>query len=360
MLKTLKKIKKLRKLFPRYVDYLSALLKHDSLGASEKNQALLVESSYHILQQLNRQETQLQHLLQMTQKLDDANAKLRGQLEDCRVEIDRLLAARKSALVVRDEYLSKNPDVELMLYLVPFLPNLLVLDIGANVGEVSSRLLDAGCSVFAFEPDPRAFARLEARLGANKNCTLKACAIGSKNTQMQLHLVDEALAKNAYEEPSAYSSFVERSMPQGLSFVDAVKVPVRTLANLVEEKEIPTNASLVKIDTEGFEIEVINGMGTLRYPLVVAEFWARDFMLSSQKTSNSLDRLVSAMRERGYHFYIVIFLQEGNWEYAFYANWPKALDKAAGNVFFFQDVDLFDRALNWCQTHLAQADLPQG
>ena len=57
-------------------------------------------------------------------------------------------------------------------------------------------------------------------------------------------------------------------MPEGLAFRETVPVTVRKLASLHREDIVPAEVSYVKVDTEGYDLEVIKGMEDYRYPVV--------------------------------------------------------------------------------------------
>ncbi|MGH7916279.1 MAG: FkbM family methyltransferase, partial [Candidatus Binataceae bacterium] len=80
---------------------------------------------------------------------------------------------------------------------------------------------------------------------------------------------------------------------------------MRSLESLRKAGEIPQVAGLLKIDTEGFGLEVIRGIGEGRFP-VVTEYWdaAHVFGHSGQ---GRLEELVREMSARGYRWYIVIY-----------------------------------------------------
>ncbi len=67
----------------------------------------------------------------------------------------------QTTLISSDEFTQQNPEVGLLEYLYSFLNDMNAIDVGANVGRVSERLLKAGYTVYAFEPYPPAFATLQ-------------------------------------------------------------------------------------------------------------------------------------------------------------------------------------------------------
>ena len=105
---------------------------------------------------------------------------------------------------------------------------------------------------------------------------------------------------------------------------------------------------LVKIDTEGFDLEVIRGMGDYRYPVVITEFWDEKFPFGQSGAYNHIQDLVPAMKKRGYLWHIVLYRVWGSHKVSFYANLPRSVENAWGNIFFFQDYTVFSQALRWC------------
>ncbi|TRV43938.1 MAG: FkbM family methyltransferase [Microcystis panniformis Mp_MB_F_20051200_S9] len=249
--------------------------------------------------------------------------------------------------VIIDQKYFQDLDIELMTYLYSYLPHRLAVDIGANRGDVSSRLLQAGYQVYAFEPFPPVIDKLKNRLGDHPNFQLFPLAIGSENQTQELHIATDETPDNTYQDASFYSSLTKHSLSEGLVFTDTISVTVKTLASLHDTEELPKDIGLVKIDTEGFDLEVIKGMVNYRYPVVVAEFWDQNFPFGRSGAMNQLPDLVNAMKERDYHWHLVIYRIWGSSDVSYYCNSAYSLDNSWGNVFFFQDYHVFHQALLW-------------
>jgi FkbM family methyltransferase len=275
-------------------------------------------------------------ILDALQKIQEANQKI---LED--------IHTQKYKVIIDQKYF-QDLDIELMTYLYSYLPHRLAVDIGANRGDVSSRLLQAGYQVYAFEPFPPVIDKLKNRLGDHPNFRLFPLAIGSENQTQELHIATDETPDNTYQDASFYSSLTKHSLSEGLVFTDTITVTVKTLASLHDGEELPKDIGLVKIDTEGFDLEVIKGMGNYRYPVVVAEFWDQNFPFGRSGAMNQLPDLVKAMKERDYHWHLVIYRIWGSSDVSYYCNSAYSLDNSWGNVFFFQDYQVFHQALLWC------------
>jgi hypothetical protein len=139
-------------------------------------------------------------------------------------------------------------------------------------------------------------------------------------------------------------------MPSDLVFADSLEVTVKRLDTLHSAAIIPEQVGLVKIDAEGFDLKVVRGMGSHRYPVVVSEYWDSGIPFGGSKEVHSLEDMVGEMRSRHYHWHIVFYRIWGREGTRFYCNFPRSLEGAWGNVFFFQDYDVFSRARDWAST----------
>lgn len=252
--------------------------------------------------------------------------------------------------VVTDPSYFQAIDIELMVYLYSYLPHRRAIDVGANRGDVSARLLQTGYEVYAFEPFPPVLAQLEERLGQNNNFHALSYALGSANETRNLHLVVDQTEEKIFDDASFYSSLTRHSLTEGLVFQDSITVEVKTIASLHEAGILPDDIGLVKIDTEGFDLEVIKGMGSFRYPVVLAEFWDPTFPFGQTGAMNHLADMVPAMRQRDYRWHIIIYRIWGQHEVSYYCNSDYSLENSWGNVFFFQDYEIFNQALKWCNS----------
>jgi FkbM family methyltransferase len=258
--------------------------------------------------------------------------------------------------VVTDLPSFKDIEAELMSYLYSYLPHHRAIDIGANRGDVSNRLLQAGYEVYAFEPFPPVVEKLKEYLGNNPNLHIFPFAIGKVNEERELHIVsDEKLLANPEGQKlypdsdyTLLSSLSKHSLPEGLIFTDSISISVKTLESLHNTSKIPSDIGLVKIDTEGSDLEVILGMGEHRYPVVVAEFWDSKFPFGQFGANNKLEDLVDEMRGRGYDWFIVIYKIFLSNDVSYYCNNKFSIENSWGNVFFFQDYQVFSQALKWC------------
>jgi FkbM family methyltransferase len=136
-------------------------------------------------------------------------------------------------------------------------PNGVLYDIGANVGffsVIAAKLVGPGGSVYAFEPvaDNAARARLNVRLNGFRNVQIIEKAVSSQSGTAELWIA-------AYSGGAALTT-----TPAPHDAKNKIRVQVVSIDDLIfrENWAAPT---VVKIDVEGAEIDVLKGMSrTLR------------------------------------------------------------------------------------------------
>jgi len=122
-------------------------------------------------------------------------------------------------------------------------PGAVAVDVGANIGVtalIMGAYAGAGARVIAVEPGPQSFALLQKNLALNEASTVSAvrCA------------VSDAPGQVTFCENSAYGHLAPGA--------EGLQVEVRTLDQIVEDLGL-TRLDLLKIDTEGFEPQVLEG-----------------------------------------------------------------------------------------------------
>jgi FkbM family methyltransferase len=129
-------------------------------------------------------------------------------------------------------------------------PGAVVLDVGANVG-ISAMMMARWCGseghIYAFEPSPIAKKLLAEHLRLNGLAErVTICGSALSDT--------EGTATFFASGISGKSALSDANISQG---VETVKVPVTTIDAYCQAKKI--RPSLIKIDVEGFEFNVLNG-----------------------------------------------------------------------------------------------------
>ncbi len=132
------------------------------------------------------------------------------------------------------------------------------IDIGANIGKYTELLLkETQAKVISFEPLGEAFQDLK-KIELENSTRLKVFnhAIGEKNETLDLNYSNNKSEKASFTEHLDKLSFYEFNTNK------KVKTKILTLDTFIEENLNLFNSKeidLIKIDTEGFELEVIKG-----------------------------------------------------------------------------------------------------
>lgn len=124
------------------------------------------------------------------------------------------------------------------------------LDVGANVGEYSILMSEACQRVIAFEPNPALHEQLLDNAGANNldNVELQPFALGRTNESAKLHLGEDS------GESSLLSS-ANRNDPTNTTAAET-----RRGDNLLKELSANSGVGIIKIDVEGYEFHVLQGL----------------------------------------------------------------------------------------------------
>lgn len=128
-----------------------------------------------------------------------------------------------------------------------------VLDIGANTGSYSKRLrsINSNIDIFSFEPHPLTYNKLIKNLD---HLNIKSLNLGVGSVAGTLNLYDYA-NQDGSEHASIYEDVI-KSIHKGT--VTKHKINVITLDEFTYQHNIE-KVLLLKIDTEGHEIEVLKG-----------------------------------------------------------------------------------------------------
>ena len=132
---------------------------------------------------------------------------------------------------------------------------LTVVDVGANKGQFSSfaHARWPNAALFAFEPMPTAAQRYRSILGERSR--LFDCALGEHDGQLQLHLASRA------DSSSLLALGHEQKTIFHMDEIGTMQVPVRRLEDVLVG--LVTAPALLKIDVQGYEYEVLRGLGAL-------------------------------------------------------------------------------------------------
>ena len=128
------------------------------------------------------------------------------------------------------------------------------VDVGANIGRWTASLLHlaAPSRVIAVEPQPEPFAELTARFGADARVELVEAAVGTEDGEIRLNVTAHPDGTSVLPPNQELNEIYGG----GLEVVATPTVPLRRLDTLAAGLD---EVSLLKIDVQGFERQVLEG-----------------------------------------------------------------------------------------------------
>lgn len=144
-------------------------------------------------------------------------------------------------------------------------PGDLCFDVGANLGQTIDCLSDLGCQVISFEPNPYCVDLLNQRYKSKPQVEIIPIALSAEEGEAKLHFQGTASTASLRED-WPYEADEERI------------IKVSTLESMINKYGRP---NMIKIDVEGFELEVVRGLKTV-VPLIVFEIHKRETELGNK------------------------------------------------------------------------------
>ena len=150
-----------------------------------------------------------------------------------------------------------------------------IIDVGAHKGEFLEKMLkiEKVNSFYAFEPQKNIFNELSEKFSKNKKVTLYNFAMDKEITNKKLKINKLSMTSSLAEinEKSLYLKIKNFLTFSKSNFVDEYEIQTNTVDKIFEN--INLQKALLKIDVEGFEMNVIEGsqMKLKEIPFILLE-----------------------------------------------------------------------------------------
>ena len=216
-------------------------------------------------------------------------------------------------------FLGRWYDLEEQLLLADVVkPGATVVDIGANRGMfalAASKVAGSSGRVICFEPNPGCVDTLNLEIRANKIENIQVHNVGLGAVEGMLTLAvpyinsgQGTFSESLYDSTEAYR----------------VAVPVKTGDSML----VGINPSFVKIDVEGFELNVLRGLSTTlaQAKPIVAHEVCHEFMKSLGYTFNDVRKFMTTLGYRGYK--LGLQRKGGRWDWVM-TDYPGATRRIA-------------------------------
>lgn len=156
--------------------------------------------------------------------------------------------------IVRQWYGKRRQDKRMKIFYAQFVTeNTLCFDLGANTGSRVNVFLQLGAHVVAVEPQPDCIQILQ-RL-QHPHLHIVQAAVGSAEGQQEMVFAQPNIVSSLSGE--FMTKLKDSGVCQGIQWGRSQPVPVTTLAILIEKFGLP---GFIKVDVEGYEYEVLQGL----------------------------------------------------------------------------------------------------
>ena len=250
-----------------------------------------------------------------------------------------------------NDALGQDPEISLIREIARHLVAKTFVDVGAERGTIASAMFACGLSGVMFEPLPRHFSALAEMARANGGQAFP-WAIAETDDVRRFFVASDADGAELDHFHSLERLDGDTRFRHGREF----DVTCRSLSSLVAEGVLSTAVGILKIDTEGRDLAVLRGMGSMRPEMVICEFFTAGLYAGWHAAEPQL--AIEHMRSIGYASYVAFKRVEG---FEQCVMGPcEFLARQWGNLFFFTD-DLYARAestitafLSTCERNLVE------
>lgn len=213
-----------------------------------------------------------------------------------------------------------------------------VVDVGVERGSFTELALRAGSGmVIGFEPLPRHVEFLANRFRESPQVRIHPVAVSSSSGTAQFHIATDR-AGNELDFHHSLSELGDSATV--IRSKRTLQVETAALSDLVRQGAVPSEIHFLKVDTDGHDLPVLEGLGDVRPHVIMAEYWDT-LPESSGRNLYTLQDLAAWARARGYSRIVVVRRHGRIQLLELDAAWTVEGDW--GNVFFVRDDFAFSR-----------------
>jgi FkbM family methyltransferase len=209
--------------------------------------------------------------------------------------------------IYKQRYLPVGSDLFVDIYEKIKYPSVDVLfDVGANIGQTRSwfRSQESEAFIYCFEPVKTSFRKLKQSSSVDNNCILENFALGEEHGEKTIRLYNEDM--------SSLNTLRENGMNREADAIEEC-IKVETIDRYCRLHAI-SKVDLLKIDTEGYEIQVLKGaeqmMKTGAIPLIFCETGFQSF----NQCNTFFPDLTSYLEKRDYYFFGLYQMDLHDWK----------------------------------------------
>ena len=132
----------------------------------------------------------------------------------------------------------------------------LIIDVGANTGIYGKEIRDTGYhgKIVSFEPLADAFKKLKENTVADSKWSIYNFALGAENMRQSINISANSHSSSILQISDAHTQAETRA-----SYIGKQDIEIKTLDSIYDEIKGSAKEVFLKIDTQGFELNVLNG-----------------------------------------------------------------------------------------------------
>ena len=196
-------------------------------------------------------------------------------------------------------------------------PVRVIFDIGANVGESVSafRSSFSESDVYAFEPSPESFAKLQERTRNDPHVKPLKMAVGEHDGTATLHQNSADDSNSMLPNSTRLYEFAPIEMCEPRRDIE---VPITRIDTFCANHGI-RQIDLLKVDSQGFERQILAGAGSLLNPKFIRGLFLEVLFVDLWQGQSSAGEVMEKMRASGYRLFGItnVSYDEANgWKWA--------------------------------------------
>ena len=176
-----------------------------------------------------------------------------GKLIKVVIKINSIL----SKFDIRIEKISKNQNlIDILNNLITKLDINLIFDVGANEGQFAKKIIESGYkrNIISFEPLNNCYENLVLSSSKFKNWKVEKLSLGSENRASEINVSNYALSSSILPISNNHLKAKKNS-----NYISKQITKIKKLDTYIYENKIATDYSFLKIDTQGYEYNVLEG-----------------------------------------------------------------------------------------------------